>query len=59
VVWDSAIDEICGTENPGKVTHVAAEEHVKTGALTELPATASSSPSATRRRPSCWPARSS
>ena len=22
VVWDSAIDEICGTENPGKVTHV-------------------------------------
>jgi thioredoxin reductase (NADPH) len=22
VVWDSAIDEICGSENPGKVTHV-------------------------------------
>src|SRR5256885_3897077 len=22
VIWDSAIDEICGTDNPGKVTHV-------------------------------------
>ena len=22
VVWDSAIDEICGTENPGKVSHI-------------------------------------
>ena len=37
VVWDSAIDEICGTENPGKVTHVRLK-NVKTGALTELPA---------------------
>ena len=37
VIWDSAIDEICGTENPGKVTHVRLK-NVKTGALTELPA---------------------
>jgi thioredoxin reductase (NADPH) len=37
VVWDSAIDEICGTGNPGKVTHVRLK-NVKTGALTELPA---------------------
>src|ERR1700722_19728953 len=37
VVWDSAIDEICGTENPSKVTHVRLK-NVKTGGLTELPA---------------------
>jgi len=37
VVWDSAIDEICGTENPGKVTHVRLK-NVKTGSLSEVPA---------------------
>jgi thioredoxin reductase (NADPH) len=37
VVWDSAIDEIRGTENPGKVTHVRLK-NVKSGTLTELPA---------------------
>src|SRR5271166_2942445 len=37
VVWDSAIDEICGTENPSKVTHVRLK-NVKTGALSELAA---------------------
>src|ERR1700719_3806438 len=37
VVWDSAIDEIRGTENPGKVTHVRLK-NVKTGRMTELPA---------------------
>ncbi|MGY4301897.1 thioredoxin reductase [Bradyrhizobium sp. i1.4.4] len=30
VVWDSAVDEICGTENPNKVTHVRLK-NVKTG----------------------------
>src|SRR5207302_7364975 len=35
VVWDCAIDEICGTENPNKVTHVRLK-NVKTGSLTEL-----------------------
>ncbi|HEV2154529.1 thioredoxin-disulfide reductase [Bradyrhizobium sp.] len=35
VVWDSAIDEICGTENPNKVTHVRLK-NVKTGALRDL-----------------------
>jgi thioredoxin reductase (NADPH) len=35
VVWDSAIDEICGTENPNKVTHVRLK-NVRTAALTEL-----------------------
>jgi thioredoxin reductase (NADPH) len=37
VIWDSAIDEICGNENPGKVTHVRLK-NVKTGALTDVPA---------------------
>jgi thioredoxin reductase (NADPH) len=37
VVWDSAIDEICGAENPSKVTHVRLR-NVKTGALREVPA---------------------
>src|SRR6187397_270320 len=37
VVWDSAIDEICGTENPGKGTHVRLK-NVKTGTLTDVPA---------------------
>jgi len=37
VVWDSAIDEIRGTENPSKVTHVRLK-NVKTGTVSELPA---------------------
>src|SRR5438552_5289937 len=37
VVWDSSIDQMGGTENPGKVTHVRLK-NVKTGALRELPA---------------------
>ena len=37
VVWDSAIDEIKGEENPSKVTAVRLK-NVKTGALSELPA---------------------
>ncbi|WP_420132125.1 thioredoxin-disulfide reductase [Rhodopseudomonas sp.] len=37
VVWDSAVEEICGSDNPTKVTHVRLK-NVKTGALTELPA---------------------
>src|SRR5947207_2493107 len=37
VVWDSAVDEICGTENPGKVTHVRLR-NVKSGTLTEVAA---------------------
>src|SRR3954465_9950242 len=37
VVWDSAIDEIKGEENPGKVTSVRLK-NVKTGALTDVPA---------------------
>ncbi|KGT80792.1 thioredoxin reductase [Bradyrhizobium japonicum] len=35
VIWDSAVDEICGTENPNKVTHVRLK-NVKTGALTNV-----------------------
>ena len=35
VVWDSAIDEICGTENPNKVTHVRLK-NVRTGALSDV-----------------------
>src|SRR5947208_16477123 len=37
VVWDSAIDKICGTENPGKVTHVRLK-NVKPGGPTDVPA---------------------
>jgi thioredoxin reductase (NADPH) len=37
VVWDSAIDEICGTQGPAKVTHVRLK-NVKSGATTELKA---------------------
>lgn len=35
VIWDSAVDEICGTENPNKVTHVRLK-NVKTGAMTDV-----------------------
>ena len=37
VVWDSAIDEICGTQGPAKVTHVRLK-NVKTGVTTDVPA---------------------
>ncbi|WKA29733.1 thioredoxin-disulfide reductase [Bradyrhizobium roseum] len=36
VIWDSAVDEICGTENPNKVTHIRLK-NVKTGALADVP----------------------
>lgn len=35
VVWDSALDEICGTEGPAKVTHVRLK-NVKTGTTTDI-----------------------
>ncbi|MET4803453.1 thioredoxin-disulfide reductase [Bradyrhizobium sp. LB11.1] len=35
VIWDAAVDEICGNENPNKVTHVRLK-NVRTGALTDL-----------------------
>jgi thioredoxin reductase (NADPH) len=34
IVWDSAIEEICGDENPPGVTHVRLK-NVKTGAIAE------------------------
>ncbi|WP_407116907.1 thioredoxin-disulfide reductase [Bradyrhizobium sp. LMG 9283] len=37
VIWDSAVNEICGTENPNKVTHVRLK-NVRTGALKEVKA---------------------
>jgi thioredoxin reductase (NADPH) len=36
VVWDSAIDEICGTKEPLGVTHVRLR-NTRTGALSEVP----------------------
>jgi thioredoxin reductase (NADPH) len=36
VIWDSAIDEICGTTQPPGVTHVRLK-NTRTGALTDLP----------------------
>ncbi|ABD06222.1 thioredoxin reductase [Rhodopseudomonas palustris HaA2] len=35
VVWDSEVDEICGSDSPTKVTHVRLK-NVKTGALSEV-----------------------
>ncbi|HRJ68769.1 MAG TPA: thioredoxin-disulfide reductase [Beijerinckiaceae bacterium] len=35
VIWNSAIDEICGTDNPLSVTHVRLK-NVKTGATSEV-----------------------
>ena len=37
VVWDSALDEICGTEGPAKVSHVRLK-NVKTGSTRDIPA---------------------
>jgi thioredoxin reductase (NADPH) len=37
VIWDHAVEEICGADNPTKVTHVRLK-HVKTGALAEIAA---------------------
>ena len=37
VIWDSALEEICGSQGPSKVTHVRLK-NVKSGAVTELPA---------------------
>jgi len=34
VIWDSAVEEICGTDNPSKVTHIRLR-NLKTGAITE------------------------
>ncbi|MBR0693769.1 thioredoxin-disulfide reductase [Bradyrhizobium lablabi] len=36
VVWDSVVDEIRGSKNPSKVTHVRLK-NVKTGTLTDVP----------------------
>ena len=36
VVWDSVVDEICGTENPTKVTHVRLK-NVKSKQVSEVP----------------------
>ena len=35
VIWDSAVEEICGTEGPLSVTHLRVK-NVKTGTITEL-----------------------
>jgi thioredoxin reductase (NADPH) len=37
VVWDHAVEEICGSDNPAKVTHIRLK-NVKTGAISEVPA---------------------
>jgi len=37
VIWDSAIDEICGSKDPSKVTHVRLK-NLKSGAVTEVAA---------------------
>jgi thioredoxin reductase (NADPH) len=37
VIWDVAVDEICGSDNPTRVTHVRLKD-VKTGAASEVKA---------------------
>jgi len=36
IIWDSALDEICGTETPRSVTHLKVK-NVKSGSITEVP----------------------
>jgi thioredoxin reductase (NADPH) len=36
IIWDSALDEICGTETPRSVTHLKVK-NVKSGAISEVP----------------------
>ena len=52
IIWDSVVEEIIGTHAPKSVTGVVLK-NLKTGMTSELATTASSSPSAMRRRPSC------
>ena len=56
VVWDSAVEEVIGSENPSRCRGVQLK-NVKTGAITEMRSTEYSSPSAIRRRPNCSRAR--
>jgi thioredoxin reductase (NADPH) len=37
VVWDSVLDEVCGADNPSKVTHVKLK-NIRTGKLQDMPA---------------------
>jgi len=37
VIWDNAVEEICGADNPTRVTHVRLK-HTKTGALSDVAA---------------------
>lgn len=50
VVWDSVLEDVVGTEEPKGVT-AAKIKNIKTGAVTEIPVDASSSPLATNPRP--------
>ncbi|MBN8544001.1 MAG: thioredoxin-disulfide reductase [Alphaproteobacteria bacterium] len=36
VIWDSAVEEFCGTDNPPNLTHLKLK-NLKTGAISELP----------------------
>jgi thioredoxin reductase (NADPH) len=36
VIWNSAVEEICGTDKPKRVTHIVLKD-TKTGALTTVP----------------------
>ena len=58
VVWDSAVEEICGGDAPPSVTHVRLRNLKTRRRCPSSGPTASSSPSATSRRPSSSPASS-
>ena len=59
VRWDSAVDEILGSENPLSVEALRMQERQDRRDRRRCRSTACSSPSATSPRPSCSPARSS
>ena len=58
VIWDTVLDDVLGDDNPLKVKGVAAAATSRPARSPRSPSTACSSPSATRRRPSCSPASS-
>ena len=58
VIWDSALDDVLGSDNPLKVERGAAARTSRPARSASARSTACSSPSATRRPPNCSPASS-
>ena len=58
VIWDSVLEEVIGSDDPLKVRCGPPAQRQDRRASASMPSTACSSPSATPRRPSCSPGRS-